>query len=308
MARLIQPGLTHWQHPNFMAFFPAHTTYPSILGELLSAAFSAPAFNWLCSPAITELETVVMDWIAQMLGLPECFLSTGSTHGGGVIQGSASEAIVVVMIAARERLVRAQLEKEGLTEKAGESYDEREKREDRAAEIKGRLVALGSEMSHSSTQKAANILGVRFRSVRAGRETSFRMTGANLRKKLEECTARGLVPFYLTATIGTTGTCAVDELAEIVKVKEEYPGLWLHIDAAYAGSALICPEYRELAQANQIQHFDSFNFNMHKWLLVNFDARYVRIRTRSFVLFPCCHAREVHEKYHFSSFSYPCTR
>ena len=277
MTTKIQPGLTHWQSPNFMAFFPAHTTYPSILGELFSAAFTAPAFNWLCSPACTELETIVMDWVAKMLGLDDCFLSSGPTHGGGVIQGSASEAVVVVMIAAREALVRDRLKAEGLEERPDESEEERERREDRAAEIKGKLVALGSEMSHSSTQKAANMLGVRFRSVSAGQATQFRMTGANLRKKLLECRDRGLEPFYVTATIGTTGTCAVDELEEIAACKKEYPHLWLHIDAAYAGSALICPEYRELARAGAIGEFDSFNFNMHKWLLVNFDARYVML-------------------------------
>jgi len=276
----IQPGLTHWQSPSFMAFFPAHTTYPSILGEMFSAAFNAPAFNWLCSPACTELETVVMDWVAQMLDLPECFLSTGSTNGGGVIQGSASEAIVVVMIAAREAVVRAQLEKEGLTERPNETEAQRINREDRAAEIKGKLVALGSEMSHSSTQKAANMLGVRFRSVRAGQDTQFRMTAANLRKKLRECADNGLTPFYLTSTIGTTGTCAVDELSEIAKIKEEYPHVWLHIDAAYAGSALICLEYRALAEHAALKHFDSFNFNMHKWLLVNFDASCLYLRNR----------------------------
>lgn len=273
----IEPGLTHWQSPKFMAFFPAHTTYPSILGEMFSAAYSAPAFNWLCSPACTELETVVMDWVAQMLDLPECFLSTGSTHGGGVIQGSASEAVLVAMIAAREQILRAQLEKEDLNEKPGETEDDQIKREDRAAEIKSKLVALGSEMSHSSTQKGANMLGLRYRSARAGKETDFRMTGANLRAKIQECRDRGLEPFFVTATIGTTGTCAVDELDEVAKIREENPYLWVHIDAAYAGTALICPEYRELAQAASLKYFDSFNFNMHKWLLTNFDARSVSI-------------------------------
>lgn len=221
-----------------------------------------------------------MDWVAQMLALPECFLSTGSTNGGGVIQGSASEAIVVVMIAARDAAVRSQLENEGLMEQPNETEQQRIKREDRAAEIKGKLVALGSEMSHSSTQKSANMLGVRFRSVRAGRDTQFRMTASNLRQKLQECADNGLVPFYLTSTIGTTGTCAVDELAEIAKVKQDFPYLWLHIDAAYAGSALICPEYRELAEHSALEHFDSFNFNMHKWLLVNFDASCLYLRNR----------------------------
>lgn len=257
-----------------MAFFPATVTYPSILGEIYSAAFNAPAFNWLCSPACTELETVVLDWVAKMLGLPDVFLSNGA--GGGVIQGSASEAIVVAMVAARERAVRSALEAEGLEPARPDDSTERiEAREDRAAEIRGRLVALGSEQSHSSTQKAANILGTRFRTVPAGAATGYRMTGEALRKELARLKARGLIPFYVTATLGTTATCAVDEFEELAAVRRENENLWVHVDAAYAGAALVCEELREAARARWLGEFDSFNMNMHKWLLVNFDARYV---------------------------------
>jgi len=270
----IMPGLTHWQSPNFMAFFPATVTYPSILGEIYSAAFNAPAFNWLCSPACTELETVVLDWVARMLGLPDVFLSEG--EGGGVIQGSASEAIVVAMVAARDRCVRDALEREGLgaPKVPGEESEEVTlRREDRAMELRSKLVALGSEQSHSSTQKAANILGVRFRSVRAGRATGYMMTGEQLREKVRELHAQGLVPFYVTATLGTTATCAVDDFEGIAQVRKENPDLWVHIDAAYAGAVLVCEEYREAAKAKWLGEFDSFDMNLHKWLLVNFDAR-----------------------------------
>jgi len=261
-----------------MAFFPATVTYPSILGEIYSAAFNAPAFNWLCSPACTELETVVLDWVARMLGLPDCFLSVG--EGGGVIQGSASEACVVAMVAARDQCVRDALEREGLgapKDSTEESEDITIRREDRAMELQAKLVALGSEQSHSSTQKAANVLGVRYRSVRAGMETDMVMTGANLRKKIQDLEKQGLVPFYVTATLGTTATCAVDDFEGIAQVRKEYPNLWVHIDAAYAGAALICEEYREGAKAKWLGEFDSVDINLHKWLLVNFDARYVDI-------------------------------
>jgi aromatic-L-amino-acid decarboxylase len=257
------PGLTHWQHPNFMAFFPANSSYPGLLGELYSAAFTAPAFNWLCSPAVTELETVVLDWVANMLGLPECYLSKG--EGGGVIQGSASEAIVTVLVAARERVLNS------LTVKA---KDEKE-RDNAKDALRGKLVALGSDQAHSSTQKAAIIGGTKCRTVPTRREDNFSMRGQDLKRAFEECKSEGLVPYYLTVTLGSTSTCAVDSFEEIAEVMKEYPDVWIHVDAAYAGAALVCPEYQHLAKS--FGSFDSFDFNMHKWLLTNFDARYVHL-------------------------------
>ena len=267
------PGLTNWQSPNFMAFFPATNTYPSMLGEMYSAAFTAPAFNWLCSPAVTELETVVMDWLCQALGLPECFMSTSKEGGGGVIQGSASEAIVVVMVAARERIIRRRVEAEGL---------EGKKKEERIWELRSKLVALGSDQAHSSTEKGAIIAGTRFRKVKTDMKDDLAMTGKSLRETLEECRKDGLEPYYLTTTLGTTATCAVDRFEEIAGVMKEWPDVWIHVDAAYAGAALVCEEYRPLIKG--VEHFDSFDMNMHKWLLVNFDAKYARI----FVLLWLC--------------------
>ncbi|KAF2397712.1 hypothetical protein EJ06DRAFT_481338 [Trichodelitschia bisporula] len=263
---LIMPGLTHWQHPNFMAFFPSNSSYPAILGELYSAALSAPAFNWLCSPAITELETVVLDWVAKAIGLPAGFLSSG--EGGGVIQGSASEAIVTVMVAARERMLRRRAE--GCTEEAAEAVKDA---------YRGRLVALGSSQAHSSTHKGAIIAGTKFRSVTVRLEDEFAMTGEGLKAALLECKAEGLVPYYLTVSLGTTATCAVDQFAEIAEVLKEWPDVWVHVDAAYAGAALVCPEYQHFSA--QFGAFDSFDFNMHKWLLTNFDASCLFIQKRS---------------------------
>ncbi|KAK4965221.1 hypothetical protein LTR66_012173 [Elasticomyces elasticus] len=264
----IMPGITHWQSPNFMAFYPASSTFPGILGEMWSAALTAPAFNWLCSPAVTELETIVLDWLAEMLALPPTFLSKGD--GGGVIQGSASEATVTVMVAARERYIRRMVEREGITDA--------EEIEDRMCELRSKLVALGSEHSHSSTHKAANIAGVRYRSAKTYKQDDFALTGAGLRKTLEACKDKGLHPFYVTVTLGTTNTCATDRFEEIAQVAKDYPDLWIHVDAAYAGAALVCEEYQHISQ--HFAAFDSFDVNMHKWLLTNFDASCLFVQKR----------------------------
>ncbi|KAK5117752.1 hypothetical protein LTR85_008727 [Meristemomyces frigidus] len=268
MERTIMPGITHWQSPKFMAFFAASSTYPAILGEMWSAALTAPAFNWICSPAVTELETVVLDWLAQILGLPEVFMSKG--EGGGVIQGSASEAIVTVMVAARERFIRRQLEREGVTDM--------EEAEDRSCELRGKLVALGSDQAHSSTKKAANIAGTRYRGIVTQLSNGFALTGKQLRMKIEELQTKGLHPYYLTVTLGTTNTCAVDDFESIAEVAKDFPDIWIHCDAAYAGAALVLPEYQHLA--DQTSFVDSFDMNMHKWLLTNFDASCLFVRKR----------------------------
>ncbi|KAF2269750.1 hypothetical protein CC78DRAFT_612093 [Lojkania enalia] len=264
--RVIMPGLTHWQSPKYMAFFPCNSSFPGMLGEMYSGAFNAAAFNWICSPAVTELETIVMDWVAQLLGLPECYLSKG--EGGGIIQGTASEVVVTCVVAARERILRRKFA----------HLPEGEDKMDQMAEMRGKLVALGSEHAHSSTQKAAIIAGTRYRSVPAPRSTNFSVAAAALRRTIEECKAKGLEPFYFTATIGSTATCAVDDLSGIAELAKDYPDLWIHVDAAYAGSALVCPEYQHLCPP--LATFDSFNFNLHKWLLVNFDCSAFFIKKR----------------------------
>lgn len=262
------PGITHWQSPNFMAFFPASSTYPGILGDMWSSALTAPAFNWLCSPATTELETIVMDWVAQMLVLPPGFMSKGT--GGGVIQGSASEAVVTVAVAARERFVRRVIEKEGVR---GE-----EEAENRMCELRGQLVALGSMESHSSTQKAAKITGTRYESIATYAKDNYSLRGAELRKMILKCRTKGLEPYFLTVTLGTTNTASVDDFAEIAAVKMDFPDIWIHVDAAYAGAALVCPEYQHFTK--HMTTFDSFDINMHKWLLTNFDASCLFVQDR----------------------------
>lgn len=254
-----------------MAFFPASSSFPGMLGELYSAAFTAPAFNWICSPAVTELETIVLDWLAKLLNLPDCYLST--SHGGGVIQGSASEAIVTSMVAARDKYLR-----ETTAHLSGLEL------EDAIAYKRSKIVALGSEAAHSSTQKAAQIAGVRYRAIPVSKENNFALTGAALEETLKQCKAQGLEPFYLTTTLGTTATCAVDDFGSIASTLAKYappnvPGeIWVHVDAAYAGAALVCPEYQHLTAS--FEHFHSFDMNMHKWLLTNFDASCLFVRKR----------------------------
>ncbi|KAK8872289.1 pyridoxal phosphate-dependent transferase [Apiospora arundinis] len=272
----IVPGLTHWQSPNFLAWFPSSSSFPAMLGEMYSTAFTGAAFNWICSPAVTELETIVLDWLAKAFALPDCYMSTGPTHGGGVIHGTASEAIAAVVVAARDKYLREATK--GLSG---------EEQEDAMADRRGKLVALGSAATHSATKKAAMIAGVRFRTIPVHAKDGYRLTGSSLRTTIQELRARGLEPFFLTATLGTTDTCSIDDFDSITEVISEpapagYGEIWVHVDAAYAGVALICPEYQHLTK--QLAKFHSFNTNLHKWLLTNFDCSCLYVRDRSWLI------------------------
>ncbi|KAK4165943.1 pyridoxal phosphate-dependent transferase [Cladorrhinum sp. PSN259] len=273
----IMPGITHWSHPGFHAFFPCATSYPSILGELYSSALSGACFNWICSPAVTELETIVLDWLAKALGLPQCYLSTGPTLGGGVIQGSASEAVLTAMVAAREKYLTETIP----TDLTGDARD------DAIALKRAKMVALATTATHSSTKKAALILGVRFITIPVTQETNYSLTSSILSEALASIRQRGLEPFFLTATLGTTDTCSVDDFAGISSAlctHSNPPGtpgeIWVHVDAAYAGAALVCPSVQEATKISLVENFHSFDMNMHKWLLTNFDASCLYVRNR----------------------------
>lgn len=274
IASKIMPGLTHWSHPGFMAFFPSAGSFPGAIAEMYSNAFNGAHFNWICSPAATELETIVLDWIAQALGLPECFTSGGSTHGGGVIHGTASEAILTVMVAARDKYIAAKTA----------HLPEGEAKEDAIWTLRSKLVALGSAGAHSSTKKAAQILGVRFATVPVREEASFAMQGADLSATLADLAAKGLEPFYLTVTMGTTDVCAVDDFESIADALDAHgkDSVFVHVDAAFAGSALLLPENQHIATT--FARFHSFNFNPHKWMLTNFDCSATYIRNRADLL------------------------
>ncbi|KAM0541623.1 hypothetical protein ACHAPJ_013171 [Fusarium lateritium] len=268
----ILPGITHWSHPGFMAFFCCTSSYPSAIAEMWSTAFNGAHFNWICSPAVTELEVIVMDWLAKLTGLPDCFLSTGPTQGGGVIHGSASEAILTVMVAARDRFLASKT-----------STLPGYAKEDETRRLRGRLVVIGSTGTHSSTKKAAQILGVEYVTVPVHEENGFAMQGRDLTRVLDDATARGLEPFFLTASLGSIEVCAVDDFVSIASAlasrADTCDEVWVHVDAAYAGAALVLDENKPIAAP--FRHFHSFNFNPQKWLLTTFDCSALWVHQRS---------------------------
>ncbi|XP_077293289.1 histidine decarboxylase [Arctopsyche grandis] len=253
VERVIMPGVTHWQSPHMHAYFPALNSYPSLLGDMLADAINCLGFTWASSPACTELETVIMNWLGKMIGLPEDFLRLkNDSPGGGVIQTTASESTLICLLAGRSRIIRR------LQETNPDLED---------AEINARLVAYCSDQAHSSVEKAGLIGLVRMRYIEA--DDNLSMRGDKLIEAMQRDRAKGLIPFWLCATLGTTGACSFDNVQELGPIcKEE--SLWLHIDAAYAGSAFICPEFRHWMTG--IEYADSIAFNPSKWLMVHFDC------------------------------------
>ncbi|OON23966.1 pyridoxal-dependent decarboxylase domain protein, partial [Opisthorchis viverrini] len=223
---VIMPGMTHWQHPNFHAYFPTAASYPSMCAEILANGFACMGFTWAANPACTELEVVMMDWLAKMLHLPEEFMSGG--NGGGVIQGSCSEATLVALFGARNRSI---------------AKYQKEHPKATVYEAASKLVGYYSDQAHSSVERAGLISMIHLRKLRTG--VSRELCAADLEDAIKEDISSGLLPFFCVATLGTTGCCAFDNLKEIGPVCEQYD-IWLHVDAAYAGSAFICPEFRPL--------------------------------------------------------------
>ncbi len=244
---VIVPGLTHWQSPDFYAFFPCNNSGPSILGELLSAGLSVQGMMWATSPAATELETHVMDWLIDMLGLPETFRSSGS--GGGVIQDTASSASLCALIAARERATDFAVNESGGT---------------------GGLVAYTSSQAHSSIEKAVRITGIGSDNLRLiDVDATFAMRPEALAARIEADREAGLTPAFVCATVGTTSSNGIDPVPEIGRICRDN-AVWLHVDAAMSGTAALCPEYRYLHEGLELA--DSYCFNPHKWMFTNFDC------------------------------------
>jgi aromatic-L-amino-acid decarboxylase len=247
VARLILPGITHWQSPNFFAFFPSNTSGPAILAELLSAGLGVQGMLWATSPACTELETHVLDWLADMLDLPAKFKSASA--GGGVIQDTASSAALCALVAARERTTHFQSNEYGCD---------------------GRLVAYASTQTHSSIEKGLMIAGLGRRNLRQIEvDERYGLRPDALARQIEQDRQAGLLPCFVCATMGTTSSTAMDPLPEIGRVCRE-ARLWLHVDAAMTGTAALCPEYRHLLDGLELA--DSFCFNPHKWMFTNFDC------------------------------------
>jgi len=264
LDRLIVPALTHWSHPSFFAYFATSTSAPGIFGELLSAAFDNKAMLWRTSPASTELEEVVLDWLRQMMGLDPGML--------GIIYDTASVSSLHAIAAAREG-VEKRIREEGMSGRPDLPL----------------LRVYVSEQSHSSIEKAVITLGLGQRGLRKiPTDSEFRMDPRALAAAINEDKRNGYLPFCVVATIGTTSTSSIDPVPEIVPICEEH-AMWLHVDAAYAGSAAVVPELRHILAG--CERADSLVTNPHKWLFTPFDlsvlyCRHMDLLKRAFSLVP----------------------
>ena len=245
---IIIPGLVHWQHPNFFAYFPANSSYPSILAELLTAGLGVNAMSWVTSPAATEVETLMLDWMLELLALPPSWHST-SANGGGVIQGTASEASLVAILSARHRATGGAVNHDGDTTA---------------------LVAYITSQAHSSLEKGLRIAGIGTDNIRIiDHDESFAMRPEALESAIRRDREQGRVPFFVCSTHGTTSSMAFDPTERIGPICREH-GLWLHADAAMSGIAALAPEHRWVGDG--LEYVDSYCTNPHKWMGINFDC------------------------------------
>lgn len=248
IARDVMPGITHWNHPSFFAYFPSNTSLASILGDLVSSGLGVQGMSWQTSPAATELEEVVVGWLRQMLGLSEAF--------SGVIQDTASTATLCALLCARERTSGLAQQREGLQGGGGTAGE-------------GPLVVYASEQAHSSVEKAALLAGFGKAHLRLiGSDDDHGMRVELLEAAIAQDVAAGRRPCAIVATCGTTATTALDPLAAIADVAKRY-AMWLHLDAAMAGSAMVLPEHRWMWQG--VEEADSVVVNPHKWMGIGFD-------------------------------------
>lgn len=251
----IMPGITHWQSPNFFAYFNANTSFPSILGDLISSGLGVQGMIWATSPAATELETRVLDWLAQTMGMPGSFQSTST--GGGVIQDTASTASLTAIIAARERKTAYVSNNRGIDKK---------------------LVAYASTQTHSSVEKGVKIAGIGKENLRLiDVDENFALRADLLEKQIQQDKEKGFVPFFVCGTVGSTSSTAIDPVKKMGEIcKKE--NCWFHIDAASLGSAMICPEFRHFIDGVELA--DSYCFNPHKWMFTNFDCNVFWVANR----------------------------
>ena len=248
LDRVVMPGITHWQHPSFFAYFPGNSSYPAILGELAAAGLGVQGMSWVTSPACTEVETLMMDWMQELLGLPAKFRSTSAT-GGGVIHGSASEATLASILAARWRVTGGAINNLGDT---------------------SHLVAYATSQAHSSIEKGLRIAGIGASQLRVvPHDRSFAMRADEFARMVADDRAAGLTPFWVCCTRGTTSSMAFDPVAEVGEIAQR-EGLWLHADAAMSGIAALAPEHRWVNDGLELA--DSYCTNPHKWMGVNFDC------------------------------------
>ncbi|MGH9243181.1 MAG: pyridoxal-dependent decarboxylase [Acidimicrobiales bacterium] len=253
LDEIVLPGITHWQSPNWFAYFPANASGPAILGDLVASGLGVQGMLWATSPAGTEVETHVLDWLVDLMGLPAAFRSTGP--GGGVIQDTASSAALCVIVAARHRAVG-----------------------DDVAALPW-LRAYTSSQAHSSVEKGIRIAGLAPEQLRLiDVDDELAMRPEALAAAIKEDWEAGLMPFLIVATAGTTSSMAFDPVPPIGDICQRH-GLWLHVDAAMAGSAALMPEYRWVAAGAELA--DSWCFNPHKWLFTNFDCDVLWVADRA---------------------------
>jgi aromatic-L-amino-acid decarboxylase len=249
LDEVILPGITHWQHPSFFAYFPANASGPAILGDLLASGLGVQGMLWATSPAATELEAHVLDWLAALLDLPGRFRSDAA--GGGVIQHSASDAVLVALLAGLHRVSAGRTERYGVAA--------------------GRFTVYTSGQTHSSVEKACRIAGLGAGALRKidVDPATLAARPEHLRNLIDQDRAAGMTPALVVASVGTTGTGAVDPVGALAAIAHEH-GAWLHVDAAWAGVAAVAPELRWLNDG--LENADSYCTNPHKWLLTNFDC------------------------------------
>jgi len=238
---VVMPGITHWQHPSWFSFFPANASPPSVLAELVSAGLGVQGMLWSTSPAATEIESHVLDWLVDLLDLPTSWKTT--EQGGGVLQMSASDSTHTALVVARHQAAKLEISPDS-------------------------MVAYASTQTHSSIQKGATVAGYgHITLIDVDEEQAMRPQ--DLRAAIDRDRANGLNPVFVAATVGTTGTTGIDPIRSIGEICRN-EDLWLHIDAAYAGNAMLCPEFRHHQDGVELAH--SYTFNPHKWLMVNFDC------------------------------------
>ncbi|KAJ9179946.1 hypothetical protein P3X46_008256 [Hevea brasiliensis] len=247
VSHKIMPGLTHWQSPNFFAYFQANASNAGFLGEMLCSGLNIVGFNWISSPAATELESLVIDWLGKLLNLPPSFLFSG--NGGGVLHGSTCEAVVCTLAAARDKTLKRM------------GWDKITK-----------LVVYASDQTHATLFKGTKLVGIpssNIRSLPTSFLSGFSLPPQTLQEAIENDIKSRFYPLFLCATVGTTACGAVDPIRDLGEIATKY-NLWFHIDAAYAGSACICPEFRHYLDGVELA--DSISMNPHKWLLTNMDS------------------------------------
>jgi len=250
LDRIVVPGLTHWQHPSFFAYFPANNSYASILGELASAGLGVQGMSWVTSPACTELESVMLDWMAELLDLPPTFRFS-SGRGGGVIQGSASEATLCAILAARWLATNGTVNHRG-------------------SDVMGGLVAYATSQAHASVEKGLRIAGIGSEFIRiVPHDHHYAMVPEALDEMMTNDRNTGLIPFFVNLTSGTTSSLAFDPIPRAAHVARLHE-VWVHVDAAMAGIAALVPDHRWVN--NGLELVDSYATNPHKWMGINFDC------------------------------------